>query len=181
MAKTDHLTNKQRLFVDAYLETWNATESARRAGYKGNDNTLAAVGKENLSKPQIAKLISARLSASAMTADEVIKRLAEQARVNIAEAVKEEKLILTTSKGDVIEIPSFGLNWEWIKENGHLVKSITATRSGPKIELYDAQNALQLLGKAHGLFTERVDMTTHGEQVQVVLYLPENGREAGRA
>jgi len=174
---SDDLTTKQRLFVDAYLETYNATESARRASYKGNDNTLAAVGKQNLSKPQIAKLIQQRMTESAMSADEALKRLAEQARVSIADAVQEDKIVLTTKKGEHIEIPSFGLNWEWIKGHGHLVKSITATRSGPKIELHDAQAALQLIGKAHGLFTEKFAITASVEQASVVLYLPDNKRE----
>lgn len=38
----------------------NATEAARRAGYEGNDVTLAAVGSENLRKPLIAEAIKAR-------------------------------------------------------------------------------------------------------------------------
>ena len=44
------LTPKQRAFVEHYLESWNATKAARRAGYRGNSNTLAVVGWENLSE-----------------------------------------------------------------------------------------------------------------------------------
>lgn len=56
MAK-DKLTPKQSLFVAEYLKTGNATESARRAGYSGSDNTLKSIGQENLTKPDIAKAI----------------------------------------------------------------------------------------------------------------------------
>lgn len=42
------LTEKQRRFIDYYIETGNATESCRRAGYKGNN--LDRVGHENLRK-----------------------------------------------------------------------------------------------------------------------------------
>jgi phage terminase small subunit len=37
----------------------NRTESARRAGYKGNDVTLASIGYENIKKPQIRAAIEA--------------------------------------------------------------------------------------------------------------------------
>ena len=51
------LTPKQKKFVAEYLKTGNATESARRAGYAGNDDTLRQVGAENLAKPYIALAI----------------------------------------------------------------------------------------------------------------------------
>ena len=51
------LTPKQKRFVAEYLKTGNATESARRAGYAGNANTLGQVGDENLKKPNVAKAI----------------------------------------------------------------------------------------------------------------------------
>jgi phage terminase small subunit len=59
----DGLTEKQRRFVEAYTGEahGNATESARLAGYAGNDVTLGQVGAENLKKPQIAAAIQAAL------------------------------------------------------------------------------------------------------------------------
>ena len=58
--KGEKLTLKQETFVSEYLKTGNATEAARRAGYKGNDNTLAQVGNENLKKPKVVELIKSR-------------------------------------------------------------------------------------------------------------------------
>tara|TARA_Y100000310_G_scaffold345243_1_gene463064 strand:- start:4404 stop:4904 length:501 start_codon:yes stop_codon:yes gene_type:complete len=57
----DQLTAKQCEFVLAYVGAAqrNATEAARIAGYKGNKVTLAAVGAENLRKPQIIKAMDA--------------------------------------------------------------------------------------------------------------------------
>ena len=51
------LTVKQTLFAEHYAEHGNGTAAAKHAGYKGNDVTLAAVGYENLNKPQIADAI----------------------------------------------------------------------------------------------------------------------------
>ena len=52
------LTVKQQRFVDFY--DGNATDAARKAGYKGNANTLGQVGDENLKKPKIARAIQKR-------------------------------------------------------------------------------------------------------------------------
>lgn len=60
--KGEKLTIKQQTFVAEYLKTGNATEAARRAGYKGNDKTLQSVGTENLLKPVIQGAINAAKS-----------------------------------------------------------------------------------------------------------------------
>ncbi|MDW7774670.1 MAG: terminase small subunit [Desulfobulbaceae bacterium] len=52
------LTVKQQRFVDLY--DGNGVQAARAAGYKGNDNTLAVVAKENLRKPHLKAAIEAR-------------------------------------------------------------------------------------------------------------------------
>lgn len=57
MAK-QKLTTKQQRFVDFY--DGNATDAARKAGYKGNANTLGQTGDENLKKPKIAIAIASR-------------------------------------------------------------------------------------------------------------------------
>ncbi len=44
----DKLTEKQKRFIDYYIETGNATEACRRAGYRGDN--LNKVGSENLTK-----------------------------------------------------------------------------------------------------------------------------------
>ena len=60
------LTHKQQLYVEHYNKTGNGTESARVAGYKGTDVTLAAVGYENLNKPHIASALKALQATRAM-------------------------------------------------------------------------------------------------------------------
>ena len=77
------LTLKQKLFVEAYIgpARGNATEAAKRAGYTGNDATLAQVAAENMRRPQILALINARVEQAAMTADEILTELADIARL----------------------------------------------------------------------------------------------------
>ena len=61
----DKLTVKQADFVKAYCEgptRGNGTQSAREAGYKGNDKTLEVVGSENISKPLVKAAIEERMA-----------------------------------------------------------------------------------------------------------------------
>ena len=75
------LTPKQRRFVDEYLVDLNATQAARRAGY--SERTAAAIGAENLRKPQIAAAIEqaqgARSERARVTQDMVLKGLLGEA------------------------------------------------------------------------------------------------------
>lgn len=53
------LTAKQKRFVDEYIITLNATESAINAGY--SQKTSGDIGHENLQKPHIRMYIDERL------------------------------------------------------------------------------------------------------------------------
>lgn len=150
---TKKLTRQQELFVEHYLATWHGVKAARLAGYAMPEKQ----GSRLMKNPLIVARIQERLAQFAMPANEALARLAEQARVNIAD------FIVTNGNG-------FTLNWEELQRRGHLVKAITMTRSGPKIELYDAQGALDKIAKILGLFNEKQEVA---EKVRVELYIPE--------
>lgn len=81
------LTEKQKRFVDFYIETGNATEAARKAGYASK--AAYATGAENLRKPQIKATIDARLKeledSRIAKADEVLKFLTATLRSQVTE------------------------------------------------------------------------------------------------
>ena len=86
------LTEKQRRFVDYYIETGNASEAARRAGY--SEKTAGWIGQENLQKPTIKAAIDARLKdledKRIAKADEVLQFLTSTLRGE----VKEERVVV---------------------------------------------------------------------------------------
>ena len=86
------LTEKQRRFVDYYVETGNASEAARRAGY--SEKTAGWTGQENLQKPTIKAAIDARLKdledKRIAKADEVMQFLTSTLRGE----VKEERVVV---------------------------------------------------------------------------------------
>lgn len=135
------LTKKRRIFVEEYLKCWNATEAARRAGYA--ERYLHTNAPKLLQNTTIAEAIQERLEQACMGADEVLVRLAEQARADISEFI--------TDYGAV--------DWDAAKRKGHLIKRVVHNKGkNSSIELHDSQSALALIGKHHGLFIERQEL-----------------------
>src|SRR5258705_3170288 len=148
--ESDGLTIKQRLFLEHYIVCMNGTEAARLAGYEGNDVTLASTASQNLRNRNILRALDSRLNAFTMSADEVLIRLTDIARGDIAD-------VLNSSGGiDPLEAKQRG--------KSHLIKrfktkTITTEDSDiseAEVEMYDAQAALNTLLKFHGLLVERV-------------------------
>ena len=155
------LTGKQRRFINFYLELWNGTEAASRAGYKGSRETLAAVAGENLRKPAIRAAIEKRLESEAMGADEVLWRLGQQARGNLADFIQTE-------------VPGGLIDMDAVAAKGHLLKKLSWTKAGVQIELYDSQAALEKLGKAHGLFVQEIKHIGTGDKGQLLVSFVES-------
>lgn len=157
------LTARQANFVNEYLIWFNATKAAKLAGYTGNNNTLAVTGYELLRNPKISEAISRRLSESAMTSDEVLMRLADQARGDMG--------IFLAKDGDRLTIDLVGVK---AAGKAHLIKRITQTtrrrttkdateeEATTSLELYDAQAALVQIGKHHKLFTDKLEVENNG-------------------
>lgn len=82
------MNDRQKAFADYYIETGNATESAKRAGY--SEKTAYSMGNENLKKPEIAAYIAERTAPTEQkriaTGDEVMEFLTAVMRGEIKDA-----------------------------------------------------------------------------------------------
>lgn len=83
----DRLTERQKRFVDAFIETGNATKAAERAGYRGKH--LNQTGSRNLSKLNgyIQKRLSEKEDARIAKQDEVLRTLTSVLRREAMETV----------------------------------------------------------------------------------------------
>lgn len=83
------MTERQNRFVDYYLQSGNATDAAKQAGY--SSKTARFIGSENLTKPNISAAIDERLKsmASERIADteEVLSHLTSVLRGEVTETV----------------------------------------------------------------------------------------------
>lgn len=132
-------SDKRKLFIEAYLDCLNASEAARRAGYA----KPMQEGYRLLRIADIAEAVQAGLKEKGMPADEVLARLAEHARADIRELFDFDE------QGKMTKLN--------LNRAGplHLIKSITPTAKGLKVELHDAKSALDTLAKIYGLLKDQ--------------------------
>ena len=157
--------NKQQVFIEEYLQCWNAAEAARRAGY--SVKTARSYGQQLLTKIDIQEEIQARLAEKQMSADEALTLLADMARGDLGEFMDAGTLMLDLRKA---------------KDEGRTaiikkLKQRTITKLGKnesdedveihdlEIELYDAQAALDKILRVHGRYDDRLDLTSKGESI----------------
>lgn len=157
MAETK-MTDKQKRFCDEYLIDLNATQAAIRAGY--SKKTARQIGTENLAKPYIRKYIENRMKEKeaelVADQDEVMRYLTAVMRRE-----KREHIVVTLSEERSTYVPD---------ENGTMRKQ-TVKREVPKIveipaQLRDSNKAAELLGRAYGIYTDKVDV---GGAIPVVI------------
>ena len=102
------LTEKQKRFADNYIESGNATESYKRAGYAGKGNTAEVSACQIIRNPKVKNYIEKRLQQieDAKIADltEVLQRITEIARGKKME--QKEVINPVTGQKEVTKNPS---------------------------------------------------------------------------
>lgn len=142
------LTDKQYLFARHYVICLNATEAAARAGYQGTRPVLAVTGHDNLRNPKIRAVIDELMAEITLPKAEILGRLSAHARSDIGD--------LFTPSGRGVR-----LDMKRARELGltPLIKKYSRSEQGTvTVEFYDAQAALQLLGKYYKLWTDVHDI-----------------------
>lgn len=172
-----NLTPKQQRFVEEYLIDLNATQAALRAGYSAD--TAAAIGCENLTKPNIAEAIAAaRAEQSArtgITADRVLAELAKIGFADIRKAVRWSSNVAVAAPDErsIDEILEEGpgelrhaiTNQVELIDSADIdddtaaaIAEVSMTDKGSlKVKFHDKKGALTELGRHLGIFTDKVE------------------------
>lgn len=167
----DKLTPRQGAFVREYLVDLNGTQAALRAGYAAA--SAASQASELLRVPKIAKAIAdaqaERARRTDVTADRVVKELARVAFADPAHAYGTDGRILAVHEMPVEARAALaGMDVEEGEAGG-------VTR---KLKTWNKVQALELLGKHLGMWTEKVQVGgPDGEPVQVVVNVLKAGGE----
>jgi hypothetical protein len=172
MEKMTDLSRRSQLFVQAYLETWNATAAAREIGSRDPART----GMRMLRRPEIQAAIEVAVKAAGMGNDEVLTRLTQQARLNASTFFLFENTPVRDEDGNpVLENGEpltrrvmTGINWAMVEKYGYLIKRVSYNRQGkPVLEFHDPQKALELIGRAQQLFVEKSEINLKVEESHV--------------
>lgn len=130
--KKRKLTEKQKRFIDYYIELGNATEAARRAGY--SEKTAKQIGNENLTKLDFF----------------IKERLKEFEDKRIAKAEEVLKYLTSVMRGEETE--------EVVVVEGSGDGKSEARTIRKEVSAKERIRAAELLGKRYALFTDKVDM-----------------------
>lgn len=149
----ERLSQKQLAFCREYVRDFNGAQAAKRAGYQGNGDVLAASASRVLRLVKVKNKIADLLQSKCMQVDEALMRLAEQARgIQSRYIGKDGKLDLVRLVQD---------------DCAHLIKKLKYKDSElADVEFYDAQAALNLILRAQGAYQDKVDITSDGKPVK---------------
>lgn len=126
------LTEKQKAFCDYYIETLNATESYKRAGYRVKSDAAARVN-------------ASRLLTNANVRKYIEERMKQKESERIASQDEVLEFLTRVMRGEEIEeVVGF-------TENGPVKEKKTPSTR-------DRVKAAELLGKRYALFTEKVNV-----------------------
>lgn len=127
--KKRKLTPKQQAFCDFYIETGNATEAARKAGY--SEKTARFIGQENLTKPNIKSYIA--------------ERMAEKEKERIASQDEVLEFLTKVMRGEVTEETPIVMKDKWVM-----------AEKEPSIR--ERVKAAEQLGKRYALWTDKQEV-----------------------
>lgn len=153
------MTDKEQLFADEYLIDLNQTNAYKIAYPKvKKDNVAAAAASRLLKKPEIREYIDSRLAeisdAKIAKTEEVMKYLTSVMRREYKECI-----VVTIMEEITKYVPD---------DNGTMRKQ-TIKKELPQIveipaKLSDSNKAAELLGKAYGLYTDKLDVDNRAEE-----------------
>lgn len=173
----NELKGKERKFVVEYFHDLHKRNAAIRAGY--SEKTAQVQASQTLRKLKVSAAIQAGMALFAMPAPEVLYRLTEHAEASAddfltIERVKRRDMISMPAptedapdavrfvEGPEYEVVVERLDLEKAKAHGklHLLKEYKVDKDGGvSVKWQDSQAALIQLGKAHGLFVDRTEIT----------------------
>nr|DAR29085.1 MAG TPA: Terminase small subunit [Caudoviricetes sp.] len=167
------LTAKQQRFCDEYLIDLNATQAAIRAGYsKKTANEQGARLLVNVSiQKKIFELQKEREKRTEITQDSVLRELALIAFAKASDYAKVvEKDAMVEVDGNMVPVLDEDGNQvkyrtvepiltdELTEDQKKAIAVIKKGRDGFEIKPYSKIQALELLGKHLGMFTEKVEV-----------------------
>ena len=175
------LSKKQRLFLETYLiNGFNATRAAITAGYA--ERSARSIGAENLTKPDIIAEIDAYLAEITLSREEILVRIRDLATSDFADyltvkAVPDMAAMIArppTPEGEeappipMTTVAELDLLKALNASKTYPIESVEYGKYGLKVKVHDKLRALELAGRAKGMWKETVEHTgKDGKAIEV--------------
>lgn len=193
------LTKTDLATLAEYFKKWNGTRAWMETHPKSSYNSARASAAEWLAKPNIKAAIQDKLDELQMSADEAVKRVSDIARGDVGMFFKivdewmfnplpeyeilDEREVVDDTKDPPEKRISYRvrhavLDMDRILDPQYswMIKSFSNSRKfGLKIETHNQHDALKDILKLHGRFTDRVDLTSGGEPLTIVIKKASDG------
>lgn len=147
------MSEKQEVWLAEYLQSFNATDAAKKAGYKWPNKYGAQL------KKKFAAEIESELRERVMSAEEALARLSDMARADISDFLHVDGNYVAV---DISNAKNAGKT--------HLIKKYKgrSKNSGEEIELHDSKDALKTLLQVYGRLRNNVNIDW---RIEIVEYL----------
>lgn len=176
--KEKKLTDKEKLFISAYLIDFNATQAAISAGY--SKKTAFSIGCENLKKPYIQEAIKIE-----------VDRLLKDNRSLALRVVRECEKIAFSKISDVMWFDDNGVElFDSTKIDTSAIESVSFdesyTQSGvtrkKRVKQYSKEKALEILAKYTTLYTDapQIDLNINTDDAAVKSILEKHGIKSSK-
>lgn len=170
---------KLEIFALEYLKDLNAAAAGRRAGY--SPGTLHSNATRMLRHPIVQAVlkreVERRRELLQAEADFVVRELLALASVDIAAAFDEKTGSLLPIHQIPPEVRKALAGVEVFEEFAGKGEARQHVGNTTKVKWWDRIRALELLGKYHGLFAEKVDLTVTTNAATRILEARKRGRE----
>ena len=186
------LSKKHSAFIDEYLRTFNGTRAYLRVYPRSSVKSARAHAARLVADGNISKAIEERLLELHMGTDEVLKLLADMARSDVGAFMDVSTVgwnidllqrddkgeLIHDAGGNVVKKPETKL----IKKLKQKVTTFIGKKEDSEdreiveteIELYDAQAALEKIGRHLDLFPNKMDVTSKGEKLTGIIQIIEH-------
>lgn len=185
------LNSKHALFVKEYLVDQNASRAYKVVYPKSTDKAARAAASRLLTNGNVkaaiekglaeqAAKVEERIAAKGVTKERWVEELSRLAFANMDDFMTIEARPTfngRSGKKHYVATALPKLTKDRPKELGHAIKKISETKNGIGLELHSKQAALELLGRHFGWVKNDLGVAP-ASNVQVILTLPANGREA---
>ncbi|MGA1876377.1 MAG: terminase small subunit [bacterium] len=152
MENEDKLTERQRRFVDNFVDTGNATESARLAGY--SEKSANEIGYENLKKPVVRAAICVRMDQARITEPRLLKVLDEGLNAHVVKVFHHNGTVIESK-----EYPDYSIRHQYLETALKLRDMFPSQKVDITFNVFEGRSAEELeYFAAYGEWPELLDM-----------------------